>query len=126
VDVQAWHQNVKIPTLHAARRIGHTRKSQQAHEAGPGSNQDYGFLSGVSLMMRGAAGLTTKRSGLFFFGFFFSRLGASLFPMGAACHGLPHLARDNELPAALSQGSHSLGSVMSGKMTYPVPSRGVR
>jgi hypothetical protein len=66
------------------------------------------------------------RSGLFFFGFFFSRRRASLFPIVAACHGLPRLARANELPAVLSRGSHSLGTIMSGKMTYPVPSRGVR
>jgi hypothetical protein len=96
-----------------------------SHEAGSGSRQYYGFFSVVSLMMRGAAWLTTMRSGLFFFGFFFSRLGASLFPMGAACHESPHLARANELPAALSQGSRSLGSVLSGKITYPVPSQGI-
>jgi hypothetical protein len=73
-----------------------------ARETWHGSRRGYGFFSVVSLTMRGAAWLTTMRSGLLFFGFFFSRLGASLFPMIAACHGFPHLARANEVPASNS------------------------
>jgi hypothetical protein len=41
-------------------------------------------------MTRGAAWLIT---GWTFFGFFFSRFGAFLFPMPTACHGFARMAR---------------------------------
>src|ERR1700688_2924604 len=46
--------------------------------------------------------------------------------MGTACHELTRLARANDFQTAPLRGSRSLRSDMSGKMTFPVPSRGVR
>jgi hypothetical protein len=102
VDGRGYHQKSQKPHSSRGKKGGAHAEIMSSHEAGRGLRQDYGFFSGGSLTMRGAAWLTTMRSGLFFFGFFFSRLGASLFPMIAACHGFPHLARANEVPASNS------------------------
>ena len=64
------------------------------------------FFSGVSRMTRGGA-CTITRSTLFFFGFFFSRPRASLFPIATACHGLPCLTSGNELEFKLIRGSRN-------------------
>jgi hypothetical protein len=66
--------------------------------------RDYGFLSVGTRMTRGAAWLIT---GWTFFGFFFSRFGAFLFPMPTACHGFELLARENELHPGSFKLSHN-------------------
>src|SRR5258708_36688653 len=67
----------------------------------------YGF--GDSTTIRGAGRLSSRRVGYFFFGFFFSRLRASLFPMTESCHRSPNFARASPR-GSFQSGSNSLPS----------------